>query len=76
MFPSSKVFINASGSGSKHLLDALDEKCFYERGQNVFFRTPDSHTMYFRNGKEYTYVIPRPLSGGVILGGIKQRENQ
>ncbi|GFF47472.1 D-amino-acid oxidase [Aspergillus udagawae] len=75
MFPESKVFINASGLGSKTLTDVQDDKCFPERGQNVFYRTDKCRQMYFRNGKEYTYVIPRPLSGGVVLGGVKQPNN-
>lgn len=75
MFPESSIFINASGIGSKTLSDVQDEKCFPERGQNVFLRTDNCQTMYFRNGKEYTYVIPRPLSKGVVLGGVKQSDN-
>ncbi|KAL4948146.1 hypothetical protein BDW69DRAFT_98190 [Aspergillus filifer] len=75
LFPDSRIFINASGLGSKALTDVRDDKCFPERGQNVFFRTKDCNTMYFRNGKEYTYIIPRPLSQGVVLGGIKERNN-
>lgn len=75
MFPESSVFINASGIGSKLLTDVEDEKCFQERGQNVFYRTEKCDTMYFRNGKEYTYVIPRPMSKGVVLGGVKQQDN-
>ncbi|KAH8805428.1 FAD dependent oxidoreductase superfamily [Xylogone sp. PMI_703] len=75
MFPTARIFINASGWGSKLLKDVKDERSFPERGQNVFMKTPNTSTMYFRNGKEYTYVIPRPMSGGVVLGGIKQRDN-
>lgn len=75
MFPDSRIFINASGLGSQKLADVLDDRCFPERGQNVFLRTDQCHTMYFRNGQEYTYVIPRPQSGGVILGGVKQQDN-
>ncbi|KAL4994015.1 hypothetical protein BDV10DRAFT_11934 [Aspergillus recurvatus] len=74
LFPESRIFINASGIGSKDLSDVQDDKCFPERGQNVFFRTSNCQTLYFRNGKEYTYIIPRPLSRGVILGGVKQRD--
>ncbi|KAL4800690.1 hypothetical protein BDV19DRAFT_682 [Aspergillus venezuelensis] len=74
-FPDSRIFINASGLGSKTLTDVRDDKCFPERGQNVFFRTKNCNTMYFRNGKEYTYIIPRPLSQGVVLGGVKERNN-
>lgn len=75
MFPESSVFVNASGLGSKYLGDVQDAKCFPERGQNVFYRTDDCHRMYFRNGKEYTYIIPRPMSRGVVLGGVKQQDN-
>lgn len=75
MFPESSVFINASGLGSRTLKDVQDERCFPERGQNVFYRTDECRQMYFRNGKEYTYVIPRPLSQGVVLGGVRQQEN-
>ncbi|KAJ5645870.1 hypothetical protein N7490_002242 [Penicillium lividum] len=75
MFPESKIFINASGLGSQTLTDVLDDRCFPERGQTVFLRTDKCHTMYFRNGQEYTYVIPRPFSHGVVLGGVKQQDN-
>ncbi|KAF3394054.1 D-amino-acid oxidase [Penicillium rolfsii] len=75
MFPASRIFINASGLGSKTLADVQDDRCFPERGQNVFLRTDKCQTMYFRNGQEYTYVIPRPYSGGVVLGGVKQQDD-
>lgn len=75
MFPESNIFINASGWGSKLLTDVRDQKCYPNRGQNVFFKTPNNNTMYFRNGKEYTYIIPRPMSHGVVLGGVNQGEN-
>ncbi|KAF7154919.1 hypothetical protein CNMCM5623_003177 [Aspergillus felis] len=75
MFPESSVFINASGLGSKTLTDVQDDKCFPERGQNVFYRTDKCRQMFFRNGQEYTYIIPRPISGGVVLGGVKQPNN-
>lgn len=75
MFPESSIFINASGIGSRDLTDVRDGLCFPERGQNVFYQTDNCHRMYFRNGKEYTYIIPRPLSKGVVLGGVKQQDN-
>ena len=75
MFPDSRIFINASGLGSKTLADVMDDRCFPERGQNVFLQTEQCQSMYFRNGKEYTYVIPRPHSGGIVLGGVKQQDN-
>ncbi|KAJ5223927.1 hypothetical protein N7468_008469 [Penicillium chermesinum] len=73
MFPESTLFINASGIGSKTLTDVQDDNVYPERGQNVFLRTDACHTFYFRNGQEYTYVIPRPSSQGVVLGGVKQQ---
>ncbi|PYH41302.1 FAD-dependent oxidoreductase [Aspergillus saccharolyticus JOP 1030-1] len=75
MFPESSIFINASGIGSQTLKDVQDDRCFPERGQNVFYKTEKCQTMYFRNGQEYTYVIPRPMSHGVVLGGVKQADN-
>lgn len=75
MFPESSIFINASGIGSKALEDVQDANCFPERGQNVFYQTDNCHRMYFRNGQEYTYIIPRPMSRGVVLGGVKQQDN-
>ena len=75
LFPESRIFINASGLGSKTLTDVQDDQCFPERGQNVFLATDQCNTLYFRNGKEYTYVIPRPLSKGVVLGGVKQQDD-
>jgi hypothetical protein len=75
MFPDSDVFINASGWGSKLLTDVQDEKCYPDRGQNVFYKTEKHGTLYLRNGQEYTYIIPRPKSGGVILGGAKLGED-
>ncbi|KAL2830530.1 hypothetical protein BDW59DRAFT_141071 [Aspergillus cavernicola] len=76
LFPESRIFINASGIGSQTLHDVRDDKCFPERGQNVFYHTSNCHTLYFRNGKEYTYIIPRPSSQGVVLGGVKERGNR
>ncbi|KAG0160770.1 hypothetical protein PDIDSM_8300 [Penicillium digitatum] len=75
MFPESRIFINASGWGSKTLTDVQDDNCSPERGQNVFLATDQCNTLHFRNGTEYTYVIPRPLSNGVVLGGVKQQGN-
>ncbi|KAF9893304.1 hypothetical protein FE257_011734 [Aspergillus nanangensis] len=75
LYPESSIFINASGLGSKFLADVQDEACYPERGQNVFYRTENCRELYFRNGQEYTYIIPRPLSHGVVLGGVKQRDD-
>jgi D-amino-acid oxidase len=75
MYPDSSVFINASGWGSRDLTDVLDKKSFPDRGQNVCLRTPNHHDLIFRLGKEYTYIIPRPITGHLILGGHNSRDN-
>ncbi|KAF2840197.1 FAD dependent oxidoreductase superfamily [Patellaria atrata CBS 101060] len=63
-FPETYIIINCSGLGSKELGGVNDRNCFPERGQNVLL-----------NGKEYTYIIPRPMRGILVLGGVKQRDN-
>ena len=63
-----KVIVNASGVGAKSL--AGDEAVRPVRGQTMFLKT-DFEELVMREGSEYTYVIPRAQSGGVIMGGIK-----
>ncbi len=64
----SKVVVNASGIGAKQL--AGDEGVGPIRGQTMFVKTNFSE-LVMMEGSEYTYIIPRALSGGVIIGGIK-----
>jgi D-amino-acid oxidase len=63
-----KVIVNASGLGAKSL--AGDGAVRPVRGQTMFVKT-DFSELVMREGSEYTYVIPRAGSGGVIMGGIK-----
>jgi hypothetical protein len=63
-----KVIVNASGVGAQKL--AGDEAVRPVRGQTMFVKT-DFAELVMRQGSEYTYVIPRMESGGVIMGGIK-----
>lgn len=63
-----KIIVNASGVGAKEL--ASDEAVRPVRGQTMFVKT-DFNQLFMREGSEYTYVIPRAGSGGVIMGGIK-----
>jgi glycine/D-amino acid oxidase-like deaminating enzyme len=63
-----KVIVNASGVGAQKL--AGDEGVRPVRGQTMFVKTAFSE-LVMREGSEYTYVIPRMGSGGVIMGGIK-----
>ncbi|CUM68105.1 uncharacterized protein PRCAT00005822001 [Priceomyces carsonii] len=73
-FPNTIIFINASGVGPKYIEGLYDENSFPNRGQNVLVKTKTDKA-FSRNGNEYTYVIPRPLQGVVVCGGVNQ-ENQ
>ncbi|KAH7323685.1 putative FAD dependent oxidoreductase [Rhexocercosporidium sp. MPI-PUGE-AT-0058] len=64
----SKIIVNASGVGARVL--AVDEAVTPVRGQTMFVKTGFSQLVILE-GSEYTYVIPRAGSGGVIMGGIK-----
>lgn len=64
----SKLVVNASGVGARHL--ARDDSVKPVRGQTMFVKT-DFDQLVMLEGSEYTYIIPRALSGGVIIGGVK-----
>ncbi len=73
-FPTCEIFINATGLGSMFIEGIMDDKCYPDRGQTVKVRTK-TDTIFYRNGKEYTYLIPRPLQGILICGGVNQPGN-
>jgi len=62
------LVINASGVGAKEI--ANDEGVLPIRGQTMFIKTSYAECL-MREGSEYTYIIPRAHSGGVIIGGVK-----
>lgn len=62
------IIVHASGVSAKELARDKDAKPI--RGQTMFVKT-DFSELVMREGSEYTYVIPRAASGGVIMGGIK-----
>ena len=73
-----KTLVNASGLGAKAL--ANDQNVVGIRGQTMSIDCPRDprdparvldKEVRIRRGNEYTYVIPRVLSGGVIIGGIE-----
>lgn len=64
----SAIVVNASGVGAREL--ANDNSVYPIRGQTIFVKTPFAECI-MNDGKDYTYVIPRAGSGGVILGGVK-----
>jgi glycine/D-amino acid oxidase-like deaminating enzyme len=63
-----RLIIHASGVSASKL--AADKNALPVRGQTMFVKS-DFNELVMREGSDYTYVIPRPGSGGVILGGIK-----
>jgi D-amino-acid oxidase len=73
------ILINASGLGAKEL--ANDQQVVGIRGQTMFVDFPRDpknpsrvldREVRIRRGAEYTYVLPRMLSGGVVIGGVEQ----
>ncbi|KAF2470995.1 nucleotide-binding domain-containing protein [Lindgomyces ingoldianus] len=80
-FPTTTILINATGLGSLALTDVKDTNLYPTRGQTVLVAEPKTpiNRMYFRSPKRIdpltTYVFPRPLGGGVILGGSRQDGN-
>jgi D-amino-acid oxidase len=74
-----RLLVNASGLGAKEL--ANDPRVIGVRGQTMFVDSPRDPKDGFkvidkevriRRGAEYTYVLPRMLSGGVIIGGVEE----
>jgi D-amino-acid oxidase len=77
-YPSTTLLVNCSALGSLYLSDVKDTNLYPTRGQTVLVAEPKTPIprMYFRSPKRIdpttTYVFPRPLGGGVILGGSRQ----
>jgi glycine/D-amino acid oxidase-like deaminating enzyme len=76
------IMVNASGLGAETL--ASDPLVVGVRGQTMLVESPIDETspskrmdkeVRIRRGTEYTYVLPRLLSGGVIIGGISDEGN-
>jgi glycine/D-amino acid oxidase-like deaminating enzyme len=70
------IIVNCSGRGVLYN-GGLDPETFPIRGQTLLVKPPASFkqtntvTHQAKDGK-WTFYIPRPLNGGVILGGTKQ----
>ncbi|KAL1795272.1 hypothetical protein ACET3X_007088 [Alternaria dauci] len=84
-FPSTTLLINCTGIGPLNLSDIKDTNLYPTRGQTLLVAEPKKpitrmyemeRVKYFRSPKRIdpttTYVFPRPLGGGVILGGSRQ----
>lgn len=75
-FPNSSI-INCTGLGLRYD-GGYDSKCFQVRGQTLLVRPPKNcpyknMTVTHRlPGGKYSFVIPRPFDGGIIVGGTRQ----
>lgn len=73
----SSIIINCSGKGLRSTPKGplYDPSVIPIRGQTLIvdpgFEVPKTYTTQSNNGKDWTFLIPRPR-GGVILGGTKQ----
>ncbi|KNG48846.1 d-amino acid [Stemphylium lycopersici] len=76
--PTTTFLVNCTGLGSLTLSDIHDTNLYPTRGQTLLVAEPKTpiSRMYFRSPARIdpstTYVFPRPLGGGVILGGSRQ----
>ncbi|CAM9013373.1 unnamed protein product [Wickerhamomyces anomalus] len=71
------IIVNASGLGLQYN-GGYDPKSYVIRGQTLLVRAPEGHpyekqtiTHQSKDGL-WTFVIPRPLDGGLIVGGTKE----
>lgn len=71
------IIVNCTGLGLQWN-GGYDPKCFKIRGQTLLINPPKglgaenaTVTHQLKNG-QWTFFVPRPLDGGVILGGTKQ----
>ncbi|BGP46120.1 hypothetical protein JCM10450v2_001960 [Rhodotorula kratochvilovae] len=69
------LLVNCTGLGARTLVP--DEKVFPTRGQLVIVRAPWITEGVTRLGPDsvYDYLIPRPKSGHVVLGGCAEKNN-
>lgn len=66
------IIVHASGLGASDLADDMDVVA--ARGQTIFVAS-DFDELVILQGSQYTYIIPRMYTGGVIVGGVSQEGN-
>ncbi|KAK5407974.1 hypothetical protein LTR06_007717 [Exophiala xenobiotica] len=78
-FPNAKVFFNCTGLGARHLGGVEDEAVYPTKGQTILIAEPKTplKRMYISSSAawpagEFAHVFPRPLGGGVIIGGVRR----
>lgn len=68
-----RTVVNCSGT-AMGIVD--DPKCFITRGQTCLVRNAATSTQTRQNSDgTWTFVIPRPLHGGTIIGGTKEERD-
>ncbi|KIW47053.1 hypothetical protein, variant [Exophiala oligosperma] len=78
-FPHAKAFFNCTGLGARLLGGVEDASVYPTKGQTMLIAEPIKplERMYIRscsdwNPGEFAHVFPRPLGGGVIIGGVRR----
>ncbi|KAI1617869.1 D-amino-acid oxidase, variant 2 [Exophiala viscosa] len=78
-FPGAHAFFNCTGLGARHLGGVEDETVYPTKGQTLLIAEPITplKRMYIQKNaswgdNEFAHVFPRPLGGGIILGGVRR----
>lgn len=78
-YPDAEFIVNATGQGLQ-MNGEYDPKSYPIRGQTLLVRPPNKqHPYKYKTithqsaDGQWTFVIPRPLDGGVVIGGTKQK---
>lgn len=78
-FPAARAVFNCTGLGARHLGGVADEAVYPTKGQTILVAQPKEplKRMYIQHNaswgdNEFAHVFPRPLGGGVIIGGVRR----
>ncbi|KIV92712.1 hypothetical protein PV10_03984 [Exophiala mesophila] len=80
-FPQATAVFNCTGLGARLLGGVADELVYPTKGQTLLVAEPAQplQRMYIRIsgrwGNEFAHVFPRPLGGGVIIGGTRRDDD-
>lgn len=80
-FPHATAVFNCTGLGARLLGGVADELVYPTKGQTLLVAEPAQplQRMYIRVtkrwGNEFAHVFPRPLGGGVIIGGTRRDDD-
>ncbi|CRG88491.1 hypothetical protein PISL3812_05522 [Talaromyces islandicus] len=74
-FPAAVAVFNCTGLGARTLGGVEDKNVYSIKGQTLLLAEPSMplSRMYMHkiNNDEFTHIFPRPLGGGIIVGGIR-----